>query len=214
MENHSDGFGGVILVQPNSKVRVENSTFHKNSAKHSAGVAQVFAGDISLIHVTMTQNFLTEQSDAGNTISKMAAAPDDSKVSLHNSIIDGPGGVACAGGLDQISGNLSTDGTCAYERTAFARLGDLTGSPAYFPLLDQSPAVDAADPEFCLERIKSAQIGRRAAAATSARSNRRQPCPVRRLRQPFATCRTRLLRRTPIKPIDLARPGTAPTPSI
>ena len=152
LENHSDGFGGVILVQPNSKVRVENSTFHKNSAKHSAGVAQVFAGDISLIHVTMTQNFLTEQSDAGNTISKMAAAPDASKVSLHNSIIDGHGGVACAGGLDQISGNLSTDGTCAYERTAFARLGDLTGSPAYFPLLDQSPAVDAADPEFCLER--------------------------------------------------------------
>ena len=152
LENHSDGFGGVILVQPNSKIRVENSTFHKNSAKHGGGAAQVFAGELSLIHVTMTQNFLTQQSDAGNTISKMAAPPGASKVALHNSIIDGPGGVACAGGLDEISGNLSTDGTCAYERTPFAQLGDLTGSPAYFPLLDQSPAVDRADPEFCLER--------------------------------------------------------------
>ena len=152
LENHSEGFGGVILVQPNSKVRVENSTFHKNSAKESAGVAQVFAGELSLIHVTMTQNFLTQRISAGNTIDKRGAPPHDSKVSLHNSIIDGPGGVACAGGLDQISGNLSTDGTCAYERTPFAQLGDLTGSPAYLPLRDLSPAVNTADPEFCLER--------------------------------------------------------------
>ncbi len=29
-------------------------------------------------------------------------------------------------------------------------VGDLTGSPGYFPLLDGSPALDAADPEHCL----------------------------------------------------------------
>jgi hypothetical protein len=27
----------------------------------------------------------------------------------------------------------------------------LTGSPAYYPLRDRSPAVDYADPEFCLD---------------------------------------------------------------
>ena len=151
MENHSEDYGGVI-ANAGSKTRIENSTFTNNSAHHDAGVVQVFSGDIALIHVTMADNFLTAPYDiSGTTITKQATSPGDSKVSLRNSIIDGRGGKDCFGGLDQYSGNLSTDGSCGYERNADARLGDLTGSPAYLPLLDQSPAVDTADPEFCLE---------------------------------------------------------------
>ncbi len=149
--NHSDDYGGAI-TNSNSTTRIENSTFYNNSARHDAGVLQVFSGDISLIHVTMVSNFLTSPySSSGNTITKQSFAPGDSTVSLHNSIVAGRGGEDCFGGLDRYSGNLSADGTCGFERSDAPRLGDLTGSPAYLPLLDQSPAVDTADPEFCLE---------------------------------------------------------------
>lgn len=150
-ENHSEDYGGVIATA-NSRTRIENSTFTNNSAKHNAGVLQVFSGDISLIHVTMVKNSLTSPySNSGNTITKQSSSPGQSAVSLRNSIVSGSGGDDCFGGLDHYSGNLSRDGTCGFERTATLRLGDLTGSPAYLPLLDQSPAVDTADPEFCLE---------------------------------------------------------------
>ena len=152
MENHSDDYGGVIANGSSSTTRIENSTFYNNSAQHDAGVVQVFGGEISLIHVTMVNNFLTAPySSSGNTITKQSFAPGDSTVSLRNSIVAGRGGEDCFGGVDHYSGNLSADGTCGFERSANARLGDLTGSPAYLPLLDQSPAVDTADPEFCLE---------------------------------------------------------------
>ena len=150
-DNYSEDYGGVI-VNSNSTTRIENSTFYNNSAQHDAGVLQVFSGDVSLIHVTMMNNFLTSPYDkSGNTITKQSFSPADSKVSLHNSIVSGRGGEDCFGGLDQYSGNLSRDGSCGFERSAAPRLGDLTGSPAYLPLLDLSPAVDTADPEFCLE---------------------------------------------------------------
>ena len=156
MENHSDDYGGVI-TNADSTTRIENSTFYNNSAQYNAGAVYVFDGDISLIHVTMVNNFLTRPYDkSGNTITKQSWPPEDGTVSLHNSIIAGRGGEDCFGGLDHYSGNLSADGTCGFEKSADARLGDLTGSPAFLPLLDQSPAVDTADPEFCLE---SDQIG-------------------------------------------------------
>ncbi len=151
-ENYSDDYGGVI-ANAASATRIENSTFYSNSAKHDAGAVQVFSGDISLIHVTMVNNYLTHPyTMSGNTITKQGSSPGDGKLSLRNSIVKGKGGDDCFGGLDHFSGNLSVDGTCAYERGGNLRLGDLTGSPAYLPLLDQSPAVDAADPAFCLER--------------------------------------------------------------
>ena len=158
IENYSDDYGGVITNASSSTTRIENSTFYNNSAKHGAGVVQVFGGEMTLTHVTMSKNFLTNPHyPAGGTITKQSYSPEDSKVNLHNSIIDGRGGGQdCFGGLDQIRGNLSTDGSCAFERSGAPRLGELTGSPAYLPLLDQSPAVDNADPEFCLE---SDQIG-------------------------------------------------------
>ena len=142
----------MITNASSSTTRIENSTFYNNSAKHDSGVLHAFGGNISLIHVTMVNNFLTAPySSSGNTITKQAFSPGDSTVSLHNSIVAGRGGEDCFGGVDHYSGNLSADGSCGFERSAAPRLGELTGSPAYLPLLDQSPAVDTADPEFCLE---------------------------------------------------------------
>ncbi len=152
IENTSDDYGGAMTVS-NSAVRVENSTFHLNSAKHDAGALHVFSGETTLTHVTMTKNFLTNAySAAGRTITKQATSPSGAKVNLRNSIVAGRGSRPdCFGGLDQIGGNLSPDGSCAHEPGAAPQLGELTGAPAYLPLLDYSPAVDSADPQFCLE---------------------------------------------------------------
>ena len=71
---------------------------------------------------------------------------------LRNSIIAGSGaGDDCYGPLDQNSGNLSQDGSCSTRAGGDPLLDDLTGAPAYHSLRDGSPAVDAADPAFCLE---------------------------------------------------------------
>ncbi len=151
LDNYSDDYGGVI-TNSSATTRIENSTFHNNSARHDAGVLHVFSGDVSLIHVTMVNNFLSQPYNiSGSTITNHASSPEEGQVSLQNSIVVARGRTACFGGLDHYSGNLSTDGSCGYERNATTRLGDLTGSPAYLPLLNHSPAVDAADPEFCLE---------------------------------------------------------------
>ena len=76
----------------------------------------------------------------------------EGSVKLRNSIIaKGGAGDDCAGGLDQMAGNLSADGTCALLPSDDPLLGPLSGEPAWFPLMDFSPAVDTADPEYCLE---------------------------------------------------------------
>ena len=74
-------------------------------------------------------------------------------VRLYNSIIHSEGEAAdCDGGLTQSRGSLSSDGTCAERASADPRLDKLIGAPAYHPLLDGSPAVDAALAEFCPAR--------------------------------------------------------------
>jgi hypothetical protein len=81
----------------------------------------------------------------------------EGSVYLRNSIVHNRARAAdCDGGLRQSKGNLSPDGSCAVRASADSRLGELTGSPAYHPLLDGSPAVDAALSEFCPD---SDQIG-------------------------------------------------------
>ena len=73
-------------------------------------------------------------------------------MALRNSILVGRGrGEDCAGGFDQNIGNLSPDGTCAVRSSDDVLLGELSGAPAYYPLQDRSPAIDAADPEYCPE---------------------------------------------------------------
>ncbi len=110
-----------------------------------------FSGDLTLTHVTMSDNRLNPgYTGAGRAISKSVSDPSDGALNLLNSIVTGSG-PNCVGGLDQISGNLSPDGSCAYEPGGAPRLGALTGSPAYLPLLDNSSAVDRADPDFCLD---------------------------------------------------------------
>ena len=72
-------------------------------------------------------------------------------VRLRNSIVAGSGsGDDCFGELDESRGNFSQDGTCATPEGGDPLLGELVGTPAYYPLRDASPAHGTADPAFCL----------------------------------------------------------------
>lgn len=149
-DNSAENRGGGLFGESGS-VGVSNSTFHNNRASSSGGVLLVAGADVTLTHVTMIDNWSTHSS--GQAIHKERGI-----IRLRNSLIATLArSDDCSGGLDETAGNLSLDGTCAqlpYGEDLL--LGDLTGSPGHYPLLDFSPAVDAGDEEFCLG---SDQIG-------------------------------------------------------
>lgn len=142
--NRAQKAGGALNIRA-GVIQVGNTTFEGNRAWHG-GVVALENGALEMTHVTMKGNGASSAAGDG-AITNWGAA-----VILRNSIIDDSGGGDdCIGALDQIVGTLSRDGTCGHFRSDDPLLGGLTGEPAWHPLRDGSPAIDAADPEFCLE---------------------------------------------------------------
>ncbi len=140
--NNAQGAGGVLKARAGA-IHLANTTFSNNRAGHG-GVAALEGGEIAMTHVTMKDNHAPFK---GGAIANWGAI-----VKLRNSIIDGAGsGEDCIGALDQIVGVLSSDGTCGHFPSDDPLLGDLTGEPAWHPLGDGSPAIDAADPAYCAQ---------------------------------------------------------------
>ena len=77
----------------------------------------------------------------------------DATLNLRNTIIAGNSGGDCFGRLNENINNLIADGSCFAVLSGDPMLGELVapedGSPAYYPLLEGSPAIDAADDEYC-----------------------------------------------------------------
>lgn len=149
MSNRAKSFGGGALHSEYGRIAVSNSTFHSNEAA-GGGALNVHFSSANLTHVTMLDNVASQTS--GDAI-----VNHDGEIFLRNSVVHSKSAAAdCDGGLTQSDGNLSPDGSCAVGASANPLLAELTGSPAYHPLLDESPAVDAALEEFC---SASDQIG-------------------------------------------------------
>ncbi len=146
VENYAEESDGGAIDAQNHTLDIDNSTFSKNSADNGGGALKVDEdAKVTITHATFVDN---------RTNGGVATAITNSggTVHLRNSIIvSSRGGTDCVGVGEQNRGNLSTDGTCAERPGDDPMLGDISGSPAYYPLLDRSPAVDYADPEFCLE---------------------------------------------------------------
>ncbi|MDE2777462.1 MAG: right-handed parallel beta-helix repeat-containing protein [Chloroflexota bacterium] len=142
-DNSANHYGGAIATA-NGRVRVINSTLAGNKAAEGGGI-YVGGAETSLTHLTLMNNRASQIRGAG--IYKAGGL-----LHLRNSIVAGNGpGDDCYGRLDQNRGNLSQDGSCSIPASGDPLLGKLTGAPAYHPLHDGSPAVDNADPHFCLE---------------------------------------------------------------
>ena len=142
--------GGAISVDQNATVDIVNSTFYDNYAGYGGAVAtqitrpySTVASRTTLTHVTMVDN--RSSGDKGRNI---WVDENDVNFKLRNSIIVGSG--SCLGPLRENIGNFIEDGSCASMAGGDPMLAEMTGAPAYFPLLDGSPAYGRADPTFCL----------------------------------------------------------------
>lgn len=143
VNNKADRAGGMLHIGAGA-VHIANTTIDGNWAGHG-GVAALDGGELIVTHATMKDN-------GASFTGADAIANWDGVVKLRNSIIDGSGSKEdCAGALDEIVSTLSRDGTCGVYRSDDPLLGDLTGEPAWHPLEDGSPAIDAADPAYCPE---------------------------------------------------------------
>ena len=145
MENSTEQGDGGAIESSYSALNIINSTFGKNRAGGNGGALKIDEdAEVTIAHATFVDNHSRWKN--ANAISKTGGI-----AYLRNSIVTSASeGEDCAGAWEH-AGNLSSDGTCADRPSDDPRLGELTGSPAYYPLRDRSQAIDYADPKYCLE---------------------------------------------------------------
>ena len=140
--------GGVINASNDVLLMIANSTFSNNQTY--AGGSVLVVGDrakVTLTHLTIMDNRTTT---TGSSVYRRQG--NRGWLRLRNSTIAGSDSDRhCPERLTESSGNLFADGSCASSAGGDPLLGELTGAPGYHPPQDGSPAIDAADPQQCLE---------------------------------------------------------------
>ncbi len=160
MRNNGATTGGGILVTGSAELTVTNSTIYDNTAGPNGG-GIVVAGTLTLTHVTLVGN---SASNAGG----LYVAGSSPNTSIYNSILANNSNGDCRRRQDSIPkpqqnvGNLiGNPGDCgAGKLSADPLLGRLTGRPAYYPLLEGSPAIDAASSAHCTRKDQRGQARR------------------------------------------------------
>ena len=141
-DNRAEVTGGAIATV-RGRVAISNSTISGNASEKGGGI-HVNGADTTLTHLTLMNNEAKRIIGAG--IYREAGV-----LYLRNSVIAGSGsGDDCSGRIYQNRGNFSQDGSCSAQAGGDPMLAEMVGSPAHYPLLDDSPAHGAADPAFCL----------------------------------------------------------------
>ena len=145
-DNSAGAIGGAIYFDSRHDVAsVSNSTFSGGRAL-SGGAVAARNRKTTLTHVTMVDNF----GNSGHDVYVSDLQVVD--FNIYNSILSGRSyGAACYGRVNGNRGNLIVDGSCAPAVSDQPLLIESTGSPVTFPPGDFSPALDAADPQYCLE---------------------------------------------------------------
>ena len=123
----ADGGGGIFNV--GGTVRLVNATIANNTVEHGAG--GVFQGSVQLANSLIAVN----TGDAGNDV-----VGTDFTSQGHNLIGTGTGGTVTLATGDQVGTNASI------INPLLGPLGSNGGTTPTIPLLDGSPAIDAADP--------------------------------------------------------------------
>ena len=139
--------GGAI--DSGGELSITNNTFSGNSADW--GGAIINRGELNINNSTFSGNSATGR--LGGAIHNRG----DGELNITNSIIAGNRGGDCnsGGGLQQNKRNFVQDGSCNPWFAGDPKLGALVvpedGSPAYFPLLAGSRAIDAVHDDHCPE---------------------------------------------------------------
>lgn len=151
ISNEADD-GGALYAWGHIDADISNATFARNRAADDGGA--IYAdGDIgdddalTFTYVTMASN------TAARGSSVFVTSEPAANISMRNSILAAGNKHNCFGDLDMRPANLATDATCGPTKGGDPLLGELVepddGSPAYYPLLPNSPAIDAANSDYC-----------------------------------------------------------------
>ncbi len=156
------------------ELSIRNSTFSGNSAENNGGVIYIWDGALNIRNSIFADNsavgdgaviYNEGELDASNSIFSRNFAENDGGiyisfrgvlVGFKSNIIasnrDNDCGLASGSEADSING-LAEDGSCSAALSEDPMLGELVvpadGSPAYFPLLPGSSAIDAGDDDSC-----------------------------------------------------------------
>ncbi len=152
---HGEGYGGAISTSSNSNsTRIANSTFYGNSARRGGAIYNNGRA-FKLLHATIVNNTASSTSPAnqGGGINNAASSAE-----IKNSILRGNTGGDCRKSVDLSvnSGNLIATGNCGTSNVNPLLPTTPTGSPAYFALPSNSPAVNAVT---CLDGVTVDQAG-------------------------------------------------------
>jgi hypothetical protein len=133
---------------------LNNSTVSGNTSGSASGIYHL-GGTLTLNNSTVSGNIAT--SSGGGIVQNTG------EVTLRNSIVAGntaPSAPDCSGTLNSAGYNLiGNDADCTFvtgmgdRLDVDAKLGLLTGSPGYHPLLFGSPAIDAGNPAGCTDAL-------------------------------------------------------------
>ncbi len=145
IDNRAKGIGGAVHNWF-GKMDISSSSFSGNSADYRGGAVYVDGNyPAALTHLTLANNTAGQ----GGGIYMGVSA----EVNLYNSIIAHSEGGDCFGELNENIGNFIEDGSCSPafsdDPMLGARVEPEDGSPAHYPLMVDSPAIDAADEEYC-----------------------------------------------------------------
>ena len=142
IHNNSADLGGGIFSE---RLVIGTSVISGNRAVADGGGVYVKSDSATLYHVTIVEN----KASGGGGLFKAS----DGEVKIINSIVADNEGGDCFGRLTENTSNLIADGSCFATLSGDPMLGNLIepedGSPAYYPLLEGSPAIDAAESEYC-----------------------------------------------------------------
>ncbi|MCY4020715.1 MAG: hypothetical protein OXG39_14985 [Chloroflexi bacterium] len=140
--NRAESQGGAISSHL-SDAQVTNTTFSGNSARVGGGIAAVGSLEehvsLSLKHVTMTDN----------TAHMGAALSSGANVYIRNSIVTGSISIRDCYILWATSTNIIEDDECLDVIKSDPKLDDLSGENLHHPPLEDSPAINVADPDDC-----------------------------------------------------------------
>jgi CSLREA domain-containing protein len=151
ISNTAGYWGGSIYTE--GSLTIVNSTLTGNSvsgtASNNGGGAIDQYGSGSVIIIT---NSTIANNSAGSP-EKSGIWMENGTMTIQNVLLAGNGTGNClltGGAFNAGTDSLSTDVTCgSATQTSDAGLGTLIGSPAYYPLDYDSPAVDLGDNTYC-----------------------------------------------------------------
>lgn len=142
--------GGAILNW--GSATIANSTFYGNKATYGGAVGSNSA-TLSIYNSTFSSNIATTDQGA---LSVWKGGTPPSITYVYNTILGNSSAPSDCGadGLGTLSGSnniVETGSSCSAitSSTADPKLGSATGSPAYFPLLTGSPAIDKGNNTKC-----------------------------------------------------------------